>query len=269
MNEERSSQLYLDLMKNCLLGLIYRDPPVATFAASGEGEPYLNASPSGFDKTLRKNGRDWPSQSHSMIGLKRMDHLQYCIGQALKDKVPGDLIETGVWRGGAAIFMRAVLKACGVTDRTVWVADSFQGFPSPNPAKYPVDGNIDFGALGSLMFQPDGIFNVSKDTVMSNFEAYGLLDDQVRFLEGWFKDTLPAAPIDDLAVLRLDGDLYESTMDALSSLYGKLSPGGFCIIDDYEIRCCAAAVHDFRAKEGIADEIIKIDDAAVYWRRSA
>ena len=65
------------------------------------------------------------------------------------------------------------------------------------------------------------------ETVKANFEKYGLLDAQVVFLKGWFKDTLPAAPIGKLAVMRLDGDMYESTMDALKSLYPELSPGGY------------------------------------------
>jgi O-methyltransferase len=96
-----------------------------------------------------------------------------------------------------------------------------------------------------------------------------LLDEQVRFLEGWFRDTLPAAPIKRLAVLRLDGDLYESTIQALESLYDRLSTGGYVIIDDYgNVAGCRQAVHDFRARRGINEPIRPIDWAGVYWRRS-
>jgi O-methyltransferase len=94
-----------------------------------------------------------------------------------------------------------------------------------------------------------------------------LLDDRVRFLPGWFKDTLPDAPIDRLALLRLDGDLYESTIQALEALYPRLSPGGFCIIDDYIIKACRQAVADYRAKHGVSAEIIHIDGAGVFWRK--
>lgn len=73
----------------------------------------------------------------------------------------------------------------------------------------------------------------SLEEVQENFRRYNLLDDQVQFLKGWFCDTLPTAPIEKLAVLRLDGDLYESIMDGLNALYDKVSPGGFIIVDDY------------------------------------
>ena len=80
---------------------------------------------------------------------------------------------------------------------------------------------------------------VPEEEVKANFRRYGLLDDQVRFLPGWFKDTLQDAPIDRIAVLRLDGDLYESTIQALDALYPRVSPGGFCIIDDYlAVKAC-------------------------------
>ena len=84
--------------------------------------------------------------------------------------------------------------------------------------------------------------------VKENFQRYGLLDEQVRFVKGWFRDTLPHVPIERLAVLRLDGDLYESTIQALDGLYHKLSPGGFVIVDDYgNVPACRQAVNDFRA----------------------
>ena len=78
-----------------------------------------------------------------MIGLRRMDNIQHCVQAVLSDDVPGDLIETGVWRGGACIFMKANLVAGGDTERTVWVADSFQGLPPPNAALYPADTGDD------------------------------------------------------------------------------------------------------------------------------
>ena len=105
-------------------------------------------------------------------------------------------------------------------------------------------------------------------TCRRNFERYCLLDEQVRFLKGWFSDTLPDAPIEELAVVRLDGDLYESTMDGLVNLYPKLSPGGYCIIDDYgHIDACRQAVDDYRSAHGIEEEMLVIDGAGSYWRR--
>ena len=193
--------LYLDLMKRCLMNWIYRDAEA----------PY-------------KLPYDWPAFAHTMIGLERLNNLQFCVEDVIGKGVPGDLIETGVWRGGATIFMRAILKAHGVTDRRVWVADSFEGLPRADTERYPVD------ASGPRWHLADRLA-ISLEEVQGNFERYGLLDDQVRFLKGWFRDTLHTVPDPQWAVIRLDGDMYGSTMEALTALYPNLAPGGCVIVD--------------------------------------
>jgi O-methyltransferase len=182
--------------------------------------------------------------------------LHACIETVIRDQTAGDLIETGVWRGGACIFMRAALNAYGDRTRKIWVADSFEGLPKPDGRYRQDDLGINWTFSHTL--------GVSLDQVKANFSRYGLLDERVRFLKGWFKDTLPAAPIERLAILRLDGDMYSSTMDALVSLYPKLSCGGFAIIDDYGvIEACRKAVADFRDSNKINDPILPIDGAGV------
>ena len=200
-----------------------------------------------------------PLLAHTQIGLKRLNNIQYCAEEIIKNDVGGDFIETGVWRGGACIFMRGILKAYGITDRSVWVADSFEGLPAPNTKKYPQDAGL------TWHLRPD--LEVSIEQVKDNFTSYGLLDEQVKFLKGWFRDTLPEAPLEKIALLRLDGDMYESTMDALSNLYPKLSIGGYIIIDDYCLDTCVQAVQDYRAKCGINSEIITIDWSGVFWQK--
>lgn len=215
-----------------------------------------------YDPVVRAEGRDWPPPplADTMIGLKRLDNLQLCIENIIKNNILGDVIETGVWRGGGAIFMRAVLKAHGVTDKVVWVADSFEGLSVPNVEKYPHD-------IGDIHHMFD-ILAVPLETVKENFARYGLLDEQVRFLKGWFKDTLPGVPVEKFSIIRLDGDMYESTMDALRNLFPKLSVGGYVIIDDYVIKGCKEAVHDYRLKLNITDKIIDIDGTGAYWQRT-
>jgi len=272
-NLDYSRGLYLDLMKRCLLNMIYPQseeaPSLATHSGfrgtrallSGEEGcgGHISATKSG-DHLGRMEGRIWPIVAHTMIGLKRLDNLQFCVDEAITNGVRGDLIETGVWRGGAAIFMRAMLKAYGVTDRCVWVADSFEGLPPPNTGKYPHDANSRLHESRELA--------VSLEQVQANFERYGLLDGQVRFLKGWFCDTLPVAPIERLAVLRLDGDMYQSTMDALVSLYPKVSQGGYVIVDDYGcIPACRQAVHDYRSANDITEEIRDIDWTGIFWQK--
>lgn len=214
----------------------------------------------GGDPAARAKGTDWPPTAETMVGLARLDNVQHCISTIIADNVPGDLIETGVWRGGTGIFMRAALEAFGDEHRTVWLADSFEGLPPPNPGAYPADQE-DLSVHANLA--------VGLDQVKANLAKYGLLDDRVRFLVGWFKDTLPAAPVDRLSLLRLDGDYYESTMQALDALYPKLSPGGFVVVDDYSvIPACKQAVDEYREAHAIVDELVAIDGTAVYWRRS-
>jgi O-methyltransferase len=181
----------------------------------------------------------------------------------LEDGVPGDLIEAGVQRGGAAVYTRGVLAAHQASDRRLWLADTFTGLPLPNPEKYPADAG--YHLTGD---DPNAI---GVEGVKRNFERYGLLDENVRFIVGLFKDTLADAPIEQVAVARLDGDLYESTMDAIAALYPKLSVGGYLIVDDYSApmwsKACGQAIRDFRAQQGITEPIQEVDWNAIYWRR--
>lgn len=234
---------YLDLMRDSLIGRLNEDPPLPASKVEGYKDDY------------REQGWDWPSKAPSMIGGKRMQNVRSECERVLQAGIPGDFMETGVWRGGACIMMRAVLHAHGIADRRVIAADSFSGFPAstaPEDAGFQLEGQKDFA--------------VPLAEVRGAFARYGLLDAQVIFLEGLFKDTLPTAPVDRLAVLRLDGDMYESTKDGLDNLYHKLSPGGTLIADDYFLfEAQRKAVDEYRAAHGIADPIIQIDHFGGYW----
>lgn len=285
--------LYLDLMKRCLTDSLFADDPLAYFipyepkpdtaawkrraigalcrVLSGYQvrlvEPYRDAFGCNFSKlsaaeqaAIREDGTHWPARAHTMIGMKRLNNLQHCAETAIREGIAGDFMETGVWRGGACIFMRAILSAYGDTQRAVWAADSFQGLPPPNAAEYSAD-------TGDRHHSYSPWLSCSQEEVEENFRRYGLLDERVHFLRGWFKDTLPNAPIERLAILRLDGDMYESTIQVLNALYDKLSPGGFLIVDDYFLEPCAQAIHDFRGTRDIQDEIRDIDGMGAYWQK--
>jgi hypothetical protein len=242
-------ELYLDLMKKVLTNQIYVHEAAPLWGSTVPDSAGASAA------------ADLSISTHTMIGLEGLDNVQRCVEQVLADGVPGDLIETGVWRGGVCIFMRAILAAHGVTDRRVWVADSFQGVPEAGEDSYFLDQEMALHNINSVL-------SVSADVVRADFKSFDLFDEQVQFLEGWFSDTLPTAPISSLAVLRLDADLYSSTKEALTELYPKLSPGGFLIIDDYNIEPCRTAVHNYRDAHGIDEEMHQINDCGVYWRRS-
>lgn len=251
-----AAELYLDLLKKSLTNTLFESEPDTDdkdefHFVHGFIQHYMNGP------------------AVSMLPRARMDNIQSCIIEAIEQGVPGDLIETGVWRGGSTVFMRGVLKAYSVTDRVVWVADSFEGLPEPDAEKFPNEAK---SYQGSVMKKAYKHFAASLEEVKRNFQAYGLLDEQVRFLKGWFKDTLPSAPIGRLAVLRLDGDYYESTRDALNNLYSRLSIGGYAIIDDYgedTWTYCRRAVDEFRHERGIEEPLIQVDSKCYYWRRAS
>lgn len=273
-----TAQAYSHLLKHALAFTLWPDPliPVTTreyrhasilkrcaiqvlSALAGIARLKLARVPS-HSESDRDEGRVWRTYPDTMIGLRRLENLQACVETVLHDGVQGDFIETGAWRGGACIFMRGLLAAHYITDRRVFVADSFEGLPPPNTVAHPAD-------VGDIHHTHD-FLAVDIDAVKNNFSRYGLLDAQVVFLKGWFSDTLPHAPINQLAILRLDGDMYGSTIDSLNALYPKLSPGGFCIIDDYHLAGCRQAVEDYRTKHAITEPLQCIDWAGRFWRKS-
>lgn len=204
---------------------------------------------------LRKHGQMYTPEMLTMIGYDRLTNLEILIDTVIKDGIEGDVIETGIWRGGACIFMKILLQGTG---RNVFAADSFDGLPKPNAEKYPVDSGDRHHTIEFL--------SVTLETVKQNFLRYTTLDN-VIFLQGWFKDTLPLLK-NKFSIIRLDGDMYESTMDALTSLYPLLTIGGYCIIDDYGcVFNCPFAVDDYRIANNITEPIIKIDNCGIYWQK--
>jgi hypothetical protein len=264
-----NTEEYLNLLKKCLTYQLWnaKDGNAFEFQLS---KPFISLAqillkmrnffkPSSY--VQREYGMDWPSMAYTMIGMERLNNVEFCVKRILQDKIDGDLIETGVWRGGCTIFMRAILKCFGETQRSVWVADSFAGMPKPNKKMYPADKKFDLSMWRTLA--------ISVEEVRENFRKFDLLDDQVKFLHGWFSETLSTPNIKKLALIRLDGDLYESTIDAITQLYPKLSDGGFLIVDDYHCSAaCRKAIDFYRQEKNITDEMIPIDWSAIYWRKN-
>jgi O-methyltransferase len=268
---DRVGALYLDLLRRCLTRSAFPEKyrpytsknrvrrALARVAMAFASRPLELVRRVRFDPYARREGLDWPPDAETMIGEKRLVHLQGLVEDVVRRDVSGDLMETGVWRGGAVILMRAALEVFGDRTRSVFAADSFQGLPPPDPARYPADLGLDLHRFDELA--------VSLDTVKSNLARYGWLDDRVKFVVGWFEESLPTAPVERLAILRLDGDLYASTTHALDALYPKVSTGGYVVIDDYSIDACRRATHDYRDAHGITEPIERIDTSGVFWRR--
>ena len=265
MNELRD--LYLELLIGALTHTIYEgtDTIEVPEEVKDELRPWIVGTEQAgliFDPVrARAEGADWPLYAQTMVGLERLRNVRRCVETALAEEVPGDLIEAGAWRGGVGILMRGVLRAHGVVDRRVWLADSFRGLPPPDPSRYPADEGVRAPEFGPLA--------VDADEVRENFRRYALLDDQVRLVEGWFADTLPGLRERRWAVVRIDADMYGSTTDALVNLYDGLSPGGFLIVDDFALLPCREAVEDFRRERGIEEPIERIDWTGVFWRKDS
>ena len=205
-----------------------------------------------FNFSYRNEGTDWPMFGFTMTGIKRMTFLKNAIINVIEKKIPGDLFEAGVWRGGSSILMKAVLDLYD-DDRRVILADSFEGMPKPK------------GILDGFDLSDNKYLAVSLDEVKANFDKFELLDEKIVFIKGWFCDSLPLINKTSISILRLDGDLYSSTMDVLVNLYDLVSVGGYIIIDDYHSwPQCKKAVHDFFYSRHIDISLIDIDQDSAY-----
>jgi O-methyltransferase len=272
IQETQLRALYIDLLKAAVRNEFYRRPPQPSAidaARMGLLWAKLNVKyrrhrqevaqfgPRNLYYQIEANRPD----AHSLLSRAAIDNVQFCVEDALSSGVEGDLIETGVFRGGTCILMRGILAAWGAKDRKVFLADSWEGLPAP--------GDDLADAIAHDVLNSIDHFSVTLESVKESFSRYGLLDDQVVFLKGWFAETLPNAPIEKLAVARLDGDYYESTVDAIRLLYPKLQSGGWLIVDDYGLPVGARrAVDEYRSEHGVTDEIRMATDQVAYWQKT-
>jgi len=194
----------------------------------------------------------------SMLGEHKLDTLRFCTEECLKEGIAGDIIETGVWRGGATIYLAGILKALGNTDKKVFVADSFEGLPPPDAEKWPLDKGAKHHNRKDLA--------ISLEEVRANFERFDLLSDNIIFVKGFFEESLGNANIDKLSILRLDGDMYGSTMTVLEQLYHKLEVGGYLVLDDWLLKGAREALLDFRGRMGLSEELYQ-DFSGVFFKK--
>jgi O-methyltransferase len=225
--------------------------------------------PESEDKS--KNG-GWPLYSHTMLPTEKLNTIRYCIDYCLENDIDGDLIETGVWRGGAVIFMEGVLHASGALNKKVYVADSFEGLPCPSIGGCEEDAGSGYfgqrGARGKLPWaeRHKEELSIGLEEVKNNFKKYNLLKDNVFFVKGFFEHSMKNIDIDKLCLLRLDGDMYSSTIVVLNELYDKVTKGGFVIIDDWKLPQAQKAVVDFRKNNNITEPLLR-DGTGVFWQK--
>jgi len=274
----KAADAYLDLLKRCLLNETYLEDEARILylrgCLAGEDQydyqalhditrsraelvaeikrsrqigqhPYRKVTNIGFPDT--------------MIGRARLESLQDCLEHVVRHEIPGDFMECGIWRGGAGILMAGYLRIHGIEGRRVHLADSFEGLPEPTAEQDPDLSRDVYPQLA-----------VSLQDVKRNFQKYDLLGPNVEFIEGWFADSLPKAPIQRLSLLRADGDLYSSTWEILENLYDKVSPGGVVIMDDYGVlpQCAQAVEEFFESRDEPLPDLQEIDWSGVFWYKS-
>jgi len=250
---QRAQEMYLEFIKSSVTATAFNDAELTV----SPGRQYLVSN---FNANMRKGGTDWTYLGDTMTGSKRIQNVWDLLSTVSREKIPGDYIETGVWRGGSSVFARAVMNVLGEVDRVSYVCDSFAGLP-------PGDRSLDRKDKGwDLM---SGYLAVSEYVVAGNFQKYGLLDSNVVFAKGFFNDTMPplSKHVKQFAVMRLDGDMYESTVDVLYHMYDKLSIGGFLIMDDWFGFPSRTACEDFFTVHGIQPKILPIDSYSIYWKK--
>ena len=253
---ESARLAYLDLLKLSLCDLAGAGTKLVRWTE--DGRLFFRAPVDETEIRWRVDGFDWPLNGLTMIGLHRLDDLQGCVESLVRDGVPGDLIEAGTWRGGASMLMRATLDSLGADERTVCLADSFQGFPVPDPE----EGDFE---LERQMSTID--FLAPKLEDVRGYFAKFALEHGVEFVPGFFEETMATLQDRHWSLIRLDADSYRATRLTLEALYPRLAVGGYLIIDDYFLDKCREAVDDFRSEHGITEPLEFVDWTTRRWRR--
>lgn len=236
------ADLYFDLLRDILLNVFYQNLVDKCLA---HGEEY-----------------SWAGRfCYSGIGFDGLNNIRYCCEDVIANKIPGAFLEAGVWRGGASIYMAAISKFWK-EDRKVWVLDGFQGMPKPNPnCPHEI---TDYSDLTGLV--------VSLAEVRQAFSKFNVLEKAI-FVPGWFHDSVPELEVDQISVLRLDNDYYESTLLTIKKFYPKVPVGGWIIIDDYDcVPGAKTAIDQFRDEFQIKDQMYRMNktgNTGVYWKKSA
>jgi hypothetical protein len=194
-------------------------------------DPEPHAFPFDFDEAdkelYRRVGEYTMTTPPRVFGLVRA--VEYVVGRG----VPGAIVECGVWRGGSMMAAALTLLRLEITERELYLYDTFAGMPPPSE----VDTTRSGVRAADLLAQEDEDSHIWAIASLSDVRAAvlstGYPEERIHFVEGLVEETLPAAAPEEIALLRLDTDWYSSTKHELEQLYPRLAPGGVLILDDY------------------------------------
>lgn len=170
-------------------------------------------------------------RNYTLVGIERCYALYKSVKYVLDNKIPGDFVECGVWRGGSCMLMVYTLMESGIKDRTIWLYDTFGGMTKP--------GEQD-GAAEKEEWEINKINDEKNkwclgelEEVKQNLQSTGYPENNFRIIKGRVEDTIPSTIPGEISILRLDTDWYDSTKHELEYLYPLLQKGGVLIVDDY------------------------------------
>ena len=165
----------------------------------------------------------------TMTTPERLFGLREAIEYVVREEIPGDAVECGVWRGGSSMAIALRLLALGDEQRELWMFDTFDGMPAPSAD----DGAYVRERFDQYQARGDKWDFAPLDDVARNLRSTGFPVQRLHLVQGKVEDTVPAHGPETIALLRLDTDWYESTKHELECFWDRLSPGGVLIIDDY------------------------------------
>jgi hypothetical protein len=203
-------------------------------------------------------------EPYTMTGKVRMYALYRALHHVVQNKIPGDFVECGVWRGGSSMLAARTLMQLGDSGRKLYLYDTYRGMSEPGEADVSRDGEE---ARRQWSKSQKGDVNTwcysSLEEVQKNLASTGYPRDQLVFVEGKVEDTIPDTSPEKICLLRLDTDFYESTYHELVHLYPRLSKNGILIVDDYHFwQGAKKAVDRYFQEAGIPVFLHRIDNAA-------
>lgn len=238
------ADLYLDLLESALTGLLCGDATLNPLTLKADSEV-----------RVIEGGR--ATVAGSIVTLEELRCLRVLADRVIVEGIPGDMLDAGGWRRGACIYLRGVLAARDIRDRRIWALDLFEALPSPDSEGSGDANGSDRKVNGTA---------VTLEQAQARFHRYGLFDSQVNFLEGFGRDILPSALIEQLSLLCLGGETYSLTLESLEALYPRVAAGGCVLLTGFAEEG-RKALREYRLREGIEDELHEVDGAAVYWRK--
>lgn len=172
-------------------------------------------------------------EPYSMTSMERMYALFKAVKYIIENNIPGDFVECGVWRGGSSMIIASTLKLLNITDRKIYLYDTFEGMPKPGENDNKFRGDIIGQEVWKKEQKKGGWLVATQEEVKNNLTKIDYPEKNLVFVKGMVEETIPKIAPEQISLLRLDTDFFDSTYHEFVHLYPKLSEKGILIIDDY------------------------------------